>query len=77
MQVRVNAVQQPWNWTAEVADNDSAREPTKVSWLKLLEDVGADGWELVAVTPTGEELWAFFKRPASGEPVEIDGPLAV
>jgi hypothetical protein len=40
------------------------REDDMVSFL---EQVGPDGWELVAVVPTSpatpDEHWAYFKRP--------------
>ena len=41
----------------------------------LLEELGAQGWELISIYPIGEKLLFFFKRPAHIEHVKnSEGP---
>ena len=35
----------------------------------LLEQLGAQGWDLVSISPVGEKLLFFFKRPSSFDPL--------
>lgn len=45
--------------------------PARIDELDLLNEVGKDGWELVAITPSNI---AYVKRPLDAEPAEVAPP---
>jgi hypothetical protein len=61
---------QPAHWDSVVIDPTTSSDPATTPWLRTLGDIGADGYTLVAVTPIGDRLYAFFAGEGDAEPLD-------
>ena len=53
---RGNSVKQTWEYTVSLMDNNQQQQ------AKQLNQLGADGWELVAVVPSNNLVVVYLKR---------------